>query len=123
MSFRVPESMRAHHQDRPSHPGDPFGFFLAPFNGVVLWCVACSGSAGSDWWDHVSVSVRTRNGRETHRTPTWEEMVVVRRLFWEPEDCVLQFHPPESAYVNRHEYVLHLWRPNDAVKLPPTILI
>jgi hypothetical protein len=55
-------------------------------------------------WDHVSVST-------PNRCPTWKEMNYVKDLFWDPEDCVVQFHPPKSNYVNNHPYTLHLWRP------------
>ena len=26
------------------------------------------------------------------------------------EECVVQYHPPKSEYVNFHPYCLHLWR-------------
>jgi hypothetical protein len=54
-------------------------------------------------WEHVSASF-------DDRCPTWEEMCRVKDLFWDPEDCVIQYHPPKSEYVNRHPYTLHLWR-------------
>jgi hypothetical protein len=55
-------------------------------------------------WEHVSVSLPTR-------CPTWEEMCLVKSLFWSDEDTVVQFHPPKSEYVNNHSFCLHLWRP------------
>jgi hypothetical protein len=70
-------------------------------------------SDGSDWaalglpgpaWEHVSVSLKDR-------CPTWEEMAWVKSLFFGDEECVIQFHPPRSRYVNRHRFCLHLWRP------------
>ena len=54
-------------------------------------------------WEHVSVSAAT--------VPTWAEMCWVKALFWGPEEAVVQYHPPESSYVNVHQRVLHLWRP------------
>jgi hypothetical protein len=56
----------------------------------------------SEGWEHVSVSSR--------RLPTWTDMVRVKDLFWDAEDCVVQFHPPQSDYVNQHPTCLHLWR-------------
>ena len=44
------------------------------------------------------------------RCPTWEEMCMVKDIFWGEEECVVQFHPPRSEYVNRHPYCLHLWK-------------
>ena len=55
-------------------------------------------------WEHVSVSM-------PNRMPNWDEMCFVKRLFWEPEECVMQLHPPESEFVNYHRFCLHLWRP------------
>lgn len=56
-------------------------------------------------WEHASVRVVHMG------MPRWEEMCWVKDVFWGPEECVLQFHPPESEYVNDHERVLHLWKP------------
>ena len=68
-------------------------------------------------WEHVSVSLKTRN-------PNWQEMCFVKDLFFEPEECVVQFHPPQSAYVNNHEYCLHLWRhATSEFPRPPSILV
>jgi hypothetical protein len=65
-------------------------------------------------WEHVSISTPTR-------CPTWEEMCRVKGWFWEPEDCVMQLHPPESNYVNCHPYCLHLWRPiEQEIPQPPS---
>ena len=65
-----------------------------------LQCIASDGMA----WQHVSVSV-------AGRCPTWDEMCFVKSLFWDPEDCCMQLHPPESEWVNVHPHTLHLWRP------------
>jgi hypothetical protein len=88
-----------HHR---SNAGDPFGAFEMPGPcGERLTIIATDG-AGTDW-EHVSVSTR-------RRIPNWTEMAFVKKLFWDPEDCVVQFHPPESEYVNNYSVVLHLWR-------------
>lgn len=67
-------------------------------------------------WEHVSVSTATR-------CPTWEEMCLVKDLFWAEDETVLQFHPPRSEYVNNHRHCLHLWKPPTEVVLPPSILV
>lgn len=93
-------------------PNDDGGVFKIPFNGfdgVELYCIASHGGG----WEHVSVSV-------PNRCPTWQEMCFIKDLFFEAEDCVIQYHPPKSDYVNLHRYVLHLWRPIDIkIPLPP----
>ena len=51
-------------------------------------------------------------------------MCQVKALFWGPEDCVLQFHPPESQYVNLHPHCLHLWRETGRdMPTPPMLLV
>ena len=68
-------------------------------------------------WEHVSVSA-------PGRCPTWEEMSWVKETFWEPEDAVMQLHPPQSEYVNWHPYCLHLWRPLLAeIPVPPSVFV
>jgi len=53
--------------------------------------------------EHVSVSLR-------RRCPTWDEMSMIKDVFWEDDELVVQFHPPKSQYVNIHPNCLHLWR-------------
>jgi hypothetical protein len=68
-------------------------------------------------WEHVSVSL-------VNRVPSWREMCMVKRMFWDAEDVVVQFHPPESEYVNMHPHCLHLWRPVGVeIPRPPSILV
>jgi hypothetical protein len=83
--------------------------------GLPLW-VSCSDGAG---WEHVSVSVPGES-----RCPTWEEMCRVKSLFWAEEECVVQYHPPRSQYVNNHNHCLHLWKPvAQAIPCPASILV
>src|SRR6266853_2919788 len=86
-------------------PGNPFGFFMIPgrnANGRGLKVLAVDGEENG--WEHVSVSIE-----DSKKCPSWEEMCIVKRLFWPPEACVVQFHPAEADYINRHPGVLHLW--------------
>lgn len=64
-------------------------------------CVVFSWGGG---WEHVSVSF-------ANRTPTWDEMCKIKDMFWNEDECVVQYHPPKSDYVNVHPYCLHLWKP------------
>lgn len=62
-------------------------------------------------WEHASVSVRNADGLEqVERCPKWDEMKMVKEMFWNDEELVVQVHPKKSEYVNVHEHVLHLWR-------------
>jgi hypothetical protein len=78
-------------------------------------CIISSGYEPD--WEHVSVSTK-------RRIPNWEEMCFVKNLFWEPEEAVMQLHPPQSDYVNCHPNCLHLWRPVQlSIPLPPSELV
>jgi hypothetical protein len=91
--------------------------FAIPGEARLIHTVAATGMG----WQHVSVSF----GPQNFKTPSWEVMSFVKELFWEPEDCVIQLHPPKSRCVNYHEGCLHLWRCIDGREqpLPPTILV
>lgn len=68
-------------------------------------------------WEHVSASL-------PDRCPTWEEVCIIKDIFWDKDDVVLQYHPAESDYVNNHRNTLHLWRPTNAeVPTPPKIMV
>ena len=126
--IRFPEKLRVTASKTPAAntlPGERWGFFIIPVSQRrMLVVVATAADAeGSEGWDHVSVRVEKRGGISQSRTPTWEEMCLVKDLFWEEEDCVVQFHPPRSQYVNNVD-ALHLWRHVDqAFPQPPTHLV
>lgn len=89
------------------------GAFSLMRTGVRLTVIVSDGGG----WDHVSVSC-------THRTPTWSEMCWIKDLFFEPEEAVVQYHPPASAYVNVHPNCLHMWRCQTAdMPLPPAWMV
>lgn len=101
------------------------GMFLIPYRGKLLQCLASDGKG----WEHVSVSLKLKKKKskaykQIQRCPSWEEMCFVKSLFWGKEDAVVQFHPPESLYVNTHPFCLHLWKPNFAnMPVPDPILV
>ena len=71
-------------------------------------------------WDHVSASLVQK---ELTEPPSWEEMCWLKDQFFEPEETVIQYHPPKSQYVNFSE-CLHLWRPQDqTIPMPPLVLV
>lgn len=95
-----------------SPSGVCYGAFELPGPcGERLWILADDGELTG--WEHVSVSTR-------RRIPNWQEMCFVKNLFWAPEDCVVQFHPPRSRYINNYSHVLHMWRQTlGAFPMPP----
>lgn len=101
-------------------PGKLFGNTREVMTVMTVMC-----SDASDWpremgpqkWEHVSCSF-------PHRCPTWDELCVVKNLFWDAHECVVQFHPPEREYVNHHRYCLHLWKPiGIELPLPPAFAV
>ena len=113
MSFHAPAIYMKSHPMLGMGEGNN-GYFSFKRLGVTYRCIASDGEA----WEHVSVSL------DVQRCPTWQEMCFVKSLFWDTEDCVIQFHPPESEYVNNHPFCLHLWRYIDGeTPVPPSILV
>jgi len=96
------------------------GFFVQGPCGEELTIIASGADADdkkSAGWEHVSVSTR-------RRPPNWQEMCFVKDLFWDETECVIQFHPPRSEYVNNHPHCLHLWgRADGNIPTPPSILV
>jgi hypothetical protein len=94
------------------------GFFIIPLSNRTYLQVISSDEMD---WEHVSVvSVSDKKPR----TPSWSEMCKVKDMFWEENDCVIQYHPPKSEYVNNHQNCLHLWKPkNSEIIMPPSELV
>jgi hypothetical protein len=130
MSFHVPEQhrIRTGRMASDASLGNNGGFFVpnrtARGRGdAPLRVIASDGQLVPDespdlaGWEHVSVSL-------PNRCPSWEEMAYIKSVFWDADDCVVQFHPPESEYVNNHPFCLHLWRRIDGpFPMPPSILV
>lgn len=113
MTFHVPEVKRVttgRLGTTRAEAGNNGLFMLLGPKGETLRCIASDGTGWTSigWelpaWEHVSISL-------VDRTPTWAEMAYVKGVFWDEDDCVLQFHPPRADYRNFHEHCLHLWRP------------
>lgn len=113
MTFHVPEKFRVTFVNAPE--GDATnGYFSIRLDGGQRVFVIASDGLG---WEHVSVS---RNDR----VPLWNEMCQVKELFWDDEDCVVQYHPGKADYVNNHSHCLHLWRPTEAsMPIPPSFMV
>lgn len=55
-------------------------------------------------WEHLSVSMPSK-------TPSWDQMCVMKDIFFEDEEECFEYHPKKSDYVNIHPHCLHIWRP------------
>ena len=117
MSLHAPNQYRV--RTGPMGSDDSYGnlgCFQIPVskNGKRHYTVVSSDAAG---WEHVSVSL-------PDRTPSWDEMCFIKALFWDEEDCVVQYHPPKGQYINNHPHCLHLWRPLAvAMPFPPAWMV
>lgn len=114
---RLERARRKHPVLGLSPAGTLYGYFEIERPSGLLRIIS-SGEAhafndGMGEWEHVSVSLATR-------VPTWQEMCLVKDLFWDEGETVIQFHPPKSEYVNFHKFTLHLWKPPYDVPTPPT---
>lgn len=89
------------------------GLFKVYVEGKSFFRIASSGGG----WEHVSVSPCSKH-RKT--CPTLDEMCAIKDMFFKTDECVVQYHPPRSDYVNIHPYCLHLWRPKkEEIPMPP----
>ena len=88
---------------------------------LLIRCIASDGAG----WEHVSVSFHEKHNRKVKsRMATWDEMCEIKALFWDEDDVVIQYHPRKADYVKNVSYVLHLWRPTEAIipTLPPILV-
>jgi hypothetical protein len=113
MKANLPAKFEKYRYDHPNYKIAPAGsiegsFFIKYKNKTLAVISGCG-----DGWDHVSISLQ-------HRIPTWPEMAYIKDIFFEPDELVIQFHPPKEKYVNLCKRSLHLWRPWDQkIELPP----
>ena len=107
------------------------GVFRVPLKGfghkIIADCIVSDGSDAPpdmpdiNGWEHVSVKVWEFGNS---RIPTWNEMCAVKDIFWNDDECVVQYHPAKKDYVNTHAHVLHLWRHREkSFPTPPIICV
>jgi hypothetical protein len=112
--FHVPNQYRIR-RDSSLASDDSYGnngAFSIPVKDGFIFVIANDGLG----WEHVSVSL-------LDSCPTWDEMCIIKDLFWDETDGVFQFHPPKAIY-NIHPNCLHLWRPtNTTIPIPNPFLV
>jgi hypothetical protein len=113
--MKVPEQFRITVGDGATTKEDGNnGVFLVQHKKHFYQVIASDGEG----WDHVSVIIKGVN-----RTPRWDEMCMIKDLFFHPDEVAVQFHPKESDYINVHPYCLHLWRCHEAMPTPPIFMV
>ena len=72
-----------------------------------------------DFWDHVSVAPSKKR-----IIPSWDDMCMIKDIFFKEDEAVIQIHPPKNQYVNNMPNCLHLWRWNEGeMILPPSFMV
>ena len=106
MNLQILEKFRIKSGPLKTAQVDLYGAFFMPFKShktpMKIMASPMDGDPALDW-QHVSCSF-------PDRCPTWDEMCIIKDIFWKPEDCCIQIHPPASEYVNNHKYCLHIWK-------------
>lgn len=116
--FLVPEHFRVRAGPFATQPGDHFGAFFIPQGDNTLRVIVDDGQLTG--WEHVSVSIAENN----NKAPNWGMMDMVKRMFWEDDEVVVQYHISGKDRINKHNGCLHLWRPTDtALPTPPKCLV
>lgn len=122
--FKVPNKFRVKdgYLGSENDAGLCGAFEIKHSDGYMLFCIADDGRQEIESkWEHVSCS-KSYGTRVT--IPSWNDMCIIKNLFWDEEDCVVQYHPAKKDYINLNPYVLHLWRPCDLeFPKPPKILV
>lgn len=114
MAMHPPNEYRRPHPIYQSMGKGNDGYFVFTRDNIWFYCLSSDGMG----WEHVSVSISKK------RCPTWEEMCMVKDLFWDEQDTVIQYHPAKDDYVNMHPRVLHLWRPREEkIPVPNSIMV
>lgn len=112
--------------DYESNEGDPFGLFMIPPQKIgpkmisrTLQVMAAVESPDKGLeWQYANVSLP----KHRLKNPSWEEMQLVKSLFWEPNEVVVQFHAPSRDRMPELPGCLRLWKPTGLeMPTPPTI--
>ena len=107
MNVSKAEHYRATHPlSFPHKKGDPYGWFVIPsphFPNKRRYDLFVMVAPTDEEWQHISVSSRMG-------CPDWDEMCLIKNLFFDEDEVVVQFHPAKKDYINFAENCLHLWR-------------
>jgi len=111
MEKMIPTKMEIHRDTKSpfvSKKGDSFGCFTVQAEDGTLNIMIMSNDPE---WEHAVVT-------RIDKIPSWEEMCLVKKLYWGEDVTVIQFHPRKKDYWNIHPYSLHMWKHKDGHKLP-----
>ena len=93
--------------------GEDGGNGFVTIRGVQFFVIFSFGGG----WDHVSASHRGR-------CPSWNEMCIIKDIFFREDECCVEYHPDKGNYINFHPYCLHIWRPQkETLPTPPIMYV
>ena len=102
------EDIRANKRFQGKYKAEDGGTGWVTIRGRMFYVVYSNGGG----WDHVSVSL-------PNRCPTWDEMCEIKDMFFNEDECCIEFHPKKTEYVNIHPYCLHIWKPQGVELVTP----
>ncbi|MDE5860853.1 MAG: hypothetical protein K2H28_01515 [Ruminococcus sp.] len=71
----------------------------------------------NDNWEQVYIS------RVSNR-PKWDELCETKEIFWNDDECVIQYIPSESMHKDKYNNCLYLWKSVSVeIPIPPETLI
>lgn len=85
---------------RDTSPG-PFEAFWCKGRKLLVLSSFDTDVDGNDWL-HVSLSL-------PNKLPSWQDVKLVKRLFFGAEETAWQCIAPDSQWVDQHKYCFHLW--------------
>lgn len=55
------------------------------------------------------------------------KMCELKDMFFNEDECCVQYHHPKSEYVNNIKYCLHIWKPikkySGTLPIPPSLFV
>jgi hypothetical protein len=117
---------RNHPQFKTEDSDGMTGYFVIPMEPDTWALVISSPGNETITWEHVSARIgyKKYHGKLAERVPTWDEMCLLKDIFWGDDEVVMQIHPKMEDYINQHPFVLHLWKPIGVeIPTPPRIAV
>lgn len=103
--------------NRLTPPSSDYGRFKIKLPCGETCYVIADNDIFEKGWEHVSVNL-------TNRCLTWDEMCIIKDLFFYDNEVAMQLHPAKENYINIDPYCLHIWRPKQLhIPLPPKGLV
>jgi hypothetical protein len=106
--FKMPEKFRVGKNTK--YTGNNGSFIIR--GKEKLLCTATDAFG----WEHVVIS-------KLGWAPDQSEVQMVRDLFWDPSDWVVQFFFPETEPFHQHPWHVHLWRPHCGLSVPQAFMM